>query len=202
MPSLFVISAPSGAGKTSLVKAALQADSSLALSVSHTTRQMRDGEEHGKDYYFVNIEEFKSIKLKGDFLEDAEVFGNFYGTSKQSIDSLLAQDHDVILEIDWQGALEVKRLIPECIAITILPPSRQALEDRLRGREQDSEEIIAKRMKEAANEMSHYDNSDYLIINDDFNTALNELLSICKAERLRCEQQTQRHSQLIQDLLR
>ena len=201
MTTLFVVSAPSGAGKTSLVKAALEADDILSLSISHTTRTQRDGEVNGKDYHFVSIDEFNHIKEQQAFLEYAEVFGNYYGTSKNSVENLLKQGKDVILEIDWQGAQQIKALMPECIAITILPPSRQALEDRLRGRQQDDESTIAKRMQEAANEMSHYRDSDYLIINDEFTTALNELLSICQAERLRCQHQIQKHQALIDELL-
>lgn len=202
MPSLFVISAPSGAGKTSLVKAALDSDLMLTLSVSHTTRTQRPGEINGQDYHFVSIEEFAHIRDKGAFLECAEVFGNFYGTSKASIDKMLSSGKDVILEIDWQGAEQVKKHIPACIAITILPPSRQALEDRLRGRQQDSEDVIAQRMQEAKNEMSHYANSDYLIINDQFEIAHQDLLAIIQAERLRCAQQAETHKDLIADLLR
>lgn len=201
MTALFVISAPSGAGKTSLLKAALETDKTLSLSISHTTRTQRDGEINGQDYHFVSQETFKSLNQENAFLESAEVFGNFYGTSKGSIEDLMEQGKDVILEIDWQGAEQVKKLMPECIAITILPPSRQALEDRLRGRQQDSEDIIAKRMQEAANEMSHYASSDYLIINDQFDSALNELLTVFKGERLRCQHQAIKHQALIAELL-
>ncbi len=201
MPSLFVISAPSGAGKTSLVKAALESDYMLTLSVSHTTRAQRKGEVNGTDYHFVSIDEFEQVKATGAFLEHAEVFGNFYGTSKTSIDSLLNSGKDVILEIDWQGAQQVQKIMPECIAITILPPSRQALEDRLRDRQQDSDETIAKRMLAATNEMSHYQSSDYLIINDQFDKALQELLTIIKSQRLSCTQQAQSNKDLIADLL-
>lgn len=202
MSSLFVISAPSGAGKTSLVRAALEQDPALTLSISHTTRSQREGEIDGKDYFFISIEQFNAMQAQHAFLESAEVFSNFYGTAKDSIEALLHSGNDVILEIDWQGAEQIKQLLPSAIAVTILPPSRQALEDRLRGRQQDDESTIAKRMQAAAAEMSHYHKSDYVIINDQFDQALQQLLSICQAERLRCTQQSQRHAALIQDLLR
>lgn len=201
MSSLFVISAPSGAGKTSLVRAALEQDDALTLSISHTTRPQREGEVDGKDYFFISTTQFKRMQAEQAFLESAEVFTNFYGTSKNSINDLLDSGNDVILEIDWQGAEQIKQIMPAAIAITILPPSRQALEDRLRGRQQDDESTIAKRMQAAAAEMSHYHKSDYLIINDTFELALQQLLSICQAERLRCAQQSQRHAALIKDLL-
>lgn len=202
MSSLFVISAPSGAGKTSLVHAALEKDNALTLSISHTTRPQREGEVDGKDYFFISTDQFQAMQAEQAFLESAEVFTNFYGTSKNSIDELLDSGKDVILEIDWQGAEQIKHIMPSAIAITILPPSRQALEDRLRDRQQDDEATIQKRMQAAAAEMSHYEKSNYLIINDKFEVALNQLLSIFQSERLRCQKQAKQHAALIKDLLK
>lgn len=202
MSSLFVISAPSGAGKTSLVHAALAKDNALTLSISHTTRAQREGEIDGEDYFFISTEQFKAMQAEQAFLESAEVFTNFYGTSKNSINDLLDSGKDVILEIDWQGAEQIKQFMPAAIAITILPPSRQALEDRLRQRQQDDEATIQKRMQAAAAEMSHYNKSDYLIINDNFEVALQQLLSIFQSQRLRCKIQAEHHAALIKDLLK
>src|SRR5687767_11669880 len=165
---LFTVSAPSGAGKTSLVKALVQRNPSVRISISHTTRAKRPGEVDAQDYFFVSKGEFMKRVSAGGFLEHAEVFGNYYGTSQQAVDELLKQGYDVILEIDWQGAAQVRRLRPEVVSIFILPPSRAVLEQRLRGRGQDSEAVITQRLAAARGEISHYAESDYLIINDDF----------------------------------
>ncbi|MCG8295926.1 MULTISPECIES: guanylate kinase [Pseudomonas] len=199
--TLYIVSAPSGAGKTSLVTALIKDDQHVRVSVSHTTRAMRPGEEHGVNYHFVIHEEFKALIAKGDFLEHAEVFGNFYGTSRSALQETLDQGYDLILEIDWQGAQQVRKLMPEALSVFILPPSQEALRQRLDGRGQDSEEIIAGRMKEAVSEMVHYDEYDYVIINDDFGVALDELKAVFKANRLLLKKQQQRHGALLEQLV-
>ncbi|WP_313454887.1 guanylate kinase [Pseudomonas sp.] len=199
--TLYIVSAPSGAGKTSLVTALIEADPRVSVSVSHTTRAMRPGEQHGVNYHFVSHDAFEELIAKGDFLEHAEVFGNFYGTSRSALQHVLDQGNDLILEIDWQGAQQVRALMPEALSVFILPPSQQALRARLDGRGQDSEEIIAGRMREAVTEMVHYDEYDYVIINDDFALALDELKSVFVANRLLLKKQQQRHSQLLEELL-
>ncbi|MDF9618939.1 guanylate kinase [Pseudomonas entomophila] len=199
--TLYIVSAPSGAGKTSLVTALIKDDQHVRVSVSHTTRAMRPGEEHGVNYHFVIHEEFKALIAKGDFLEHAEVFGNFYGTSRSTLQETLDQGYDLILEIDWQGAQQVRKLMPEALSVFILPPSQEALRQRLDGRGQDSEEIIAGRMKEAVSEMVHYDEYDYVIINDDFGVALDELKAVFKANRLLLKKQQQRHGALLEQLV-
>ncbi|WP_248918013.1 guanylate kinase [Pseudomonas entomophila] len=199
--TLYIVSAPSGAGKTSLVTALIRDDQHVRVSVSHTTRTMRPGEEHGVNYHFVIHEEFKALIAKGDFLEHAEVFGNFYGTSRSALQETLDQGYDLILEIDWQGAQQVRKLMPEALSVFILPPSQEALRQRLDGRGQDSEEIIAGRMKEAVSEMVHYDEYDYVIINDDFGVALEELKAVFKANRLLLKKQQQRHGALLEQLV-
>ena len=199
--TLYVVSAPSGAGKTSLLKAVLQKLPELKLSISHTTRPQRPGEENGVDYHFVNQDEFQKMLQEERFLEHAEVFGNFYGTSRDWLEQQLIEGHDVILEIDWQGARQVCKLMPECRGIFILPPSRQELLHRLTSRGQDSEEVIAQRMAAATAEMKHYDEYDYVVINDDFEVACNELIAIFTARRLRTASQKVRQYHLIQDLL-
>ncbi|CAK18052.1 guanylate kinase [Pseudomonas entomophila] len=199
--TLYIVSAPSGAGKTSLVTALIKDDQHVRVSVSHTTRAMRPGEEHGVNYHFVIHEEFKALIAKGDFLEHAEVFGNFYGTSRSALQETLDQGYDLILEIDWQGAQQVRKLMPEAVSVFILPPSQEALRQRLDGRGQDSEEIIAGRMKEAVSEMVHYDEYDYVIINDDFGVALDELKAVFKANRLLLKKQQQRHGALLEQLV-
>ncbi len=183
--SLFVIAAPSGAGKTSLIAALLQKSNTIQLSVSHTTRQPRDGEVDGQHYHFSSQTDFQEMVENDDFLEYAQVFDNFYGTSRQALEQQLATGNDVILEIDWQGARQVKKLIPNCVGIFIMPPSKQALQQRLTGRGQDSDEIINRRMADAVNEMSHYAEFDYLIINDDFEQALSELELVIAAQKYR-----------------
>ncbi|MCF1489036.1 guanylate kinase [Pseudomonas sp. AA27] len=199
--TLYIVSAPSGAGKTSLVTALIKDDTNVRVSVSHTTRAMRPGEEHGVNYHFVVHEEFKALIAQGDFLEHAEVFGNFYGTSRSALQETLDQGFDLILEIDWQGAKQVRKLMPEARSIFILPPSQEALRQRLDSRGQDSEEIIAGRMKEAVSEMVHYDEYEYVIINDDFDVALEELKTVFKANRLLLKKQQQRHGALLEQLI-
>lgn len=172
---LFVLSAPSGAGKTSLVRAVIERMSDVVASISHTTRPMRAGETDGEDYFFVTVETFAEMVKRRDFLEHAKVFDNFYGTSKLSVQALLDQGLKVILEIDWQGAAQVRHRVKESVSIFILPPSRMELENRLRSRGQDSEEVIAKRMRDAKNEIRHYGEFDHVILNDDFKSALRQL---------------------------
>src|SRR6218665_1205636 len=199
--NLFIVSAPSGAGKTSLVNALLQRLRDVRVSVSHTTRVQRPGERDGVNYHFVDRAQFQTLLDAGDFLESAEVFGNHYGTSQRWVRETLAGGTDVILEIDWQGAEQVRRLMPEAIAIFVLPPSRAALEQRLTGRGQDDTAVIAGRMAKAVDEMSHYPEADYLVVNDQFEVALDELCAIITASRLRLEQQRQRHAVLLGGLL-
>lgn len=199
--TLYTVSAPSGAGKTSLVQALIDTTDNVRVSVSHTTRAMRPGEENGVNYHFTERETF--IEMIGDnaFLEHAEVFGNLYGTSTQWVKDTLAGGTDVILEIDWQGAQQVRRLIPETMSVFILPPSRQELTRRLTGRGQDDSTIIDARMQEAINEMSHYVEGHYVIINDDFDIALSEFKAILLSQRLTLDNQQQRHEQLLSSLL-
>lgn len=175
---LFVIAAPSGAGKTTLVKAIVERNPELRFSVSFTTRKRRDTEVHGRDYFFVNNAEFERLKSKGALLESAVVFDNRYGTSRSQVEALLAQGHHVILEIDWQGARQVRQAMPDCVSIFILPPSRAELERRLRGRRTDSEAVIARRLRDALGDMSHWEEFDFVIINDELGTAIGELESI------------------------
>ncbi len=199
--TLFVISAPSGAGKTSLVKALLEQTENIGVSVSHTTRAMREGEQDGIDYNFINKETFVAMVEQSAFLEHAQVFDNFYGTSIANIEDKLKQGEDVILEIDWQGAAQVRKQLPYAVNIFILPPSQAALEERLRGRGQDSDEIILRRMRDAKSETSHYSEYDYLVVNDDFDKALIELQSIVLARRYRYGAQSQRLVPLLKELL-
>ncbi len=199
--TLYIVSAPSGAGKTSLLKAVLAEAEDIIVSVSHTTRPQRKGEEYGVDYHFIKMETFQRMINNGSFLEHAEVFGNFYGTSREWIEKKLSSGIDIILEIDWQGARQVREQMPESRSVFILPPSRQALEQRLHGRGQDSDEVIAKRMSAAKQEMSHYSEYDYIVINDDFETAKQELAAIFRAERQRTHHQMRRNARLIDDLL-
>lgn len=199
--TLFIVSAPSGAGKTSLVKELLQRDANIMVSVSHTTREPRWGEENGVAYNFVTTEEFDELIERGAFLEYAEVFTNKYGTSQLWVEDQLHKGIDVILEIDWQGAQQVRRLMPDCRSIFILPPSRDELERRLLGRGTDSQEVIDRRMAQAITEMSHYGEYDYLVINDDFYKAEQELHAIFLAHRLQQAVQAQNHQHLIAALL-
>jgi len=199
--TLYVFSAPSGAGKTSLVKALLDRTNDIGVSVSHTTRKPRSGEEHGKDYNFVSQDEFRSLIGQSAFLEHAQVFDHFYGTSKTWVEQEQKAGRDVILEIDWQGAQQIRQQMPEMIGVFILPPSREELLKRLTGRGTDSTDVIACRMLEAESEMSHYGEFDYLIINDDFDTALTELHAIVLARRQRTSAQSQKHQLLLDNLL-
>lgn len=198
---LYIISAPSGAGKTSLVRQLTARTDRLTVSISHTTRRIRPGETHGVDYFFVSQDEFQSLIDKGELLEYANVFGNFYGTAKTTVAQNLEQGLDVILEIDWQGAQQIRRIQPECLSIFILPPSTDVLEQRLRHRGQDDEHVIARRMQEAVTEISHHDEYDYLVVNDDFNWALNELNSIIIANRLCKDRQAANLKPLLTSLL-
>ena len=199
--TLYIISAPSGAGKTSLVKALIEGTDDIMVSVSHTTRGMREGEVDGRDYHFTDVETFRCMIADSAFLEHAEVFGNFYGTSRSSALDRMAQGMDVILEIDWQGAQQVREKMPEAVSIFILPPSREELERRLRGRGTDSDEVIARRLGEAVTEMGHYREFDYLVFNDDFDTALAQLRAIVLARRQRAEVQIPANQATLDALL-
>ena len=200
--TLYIISAASGVGKTSLVTKLLTLDTKITVSISTTTRKMRQGEEDGVNYHFVSVERFKEKVTENDFLEHAQVFDNFYGTSKSSVKETLNQGKDVILEIDWQGAQQVRKLIPEAVSISILPPSLTELNRRLTGRGTDSQEIINGRMAEAVSEMQHFDEFDYLVINDDFETALQDLNCIFLANRLTVKNQMATHRSLINELIK
>ena len=199
---LYVISAPSGAGKTSLVKALLESTPNLEVSVSHTTRSIRPGETDGINYHFVDQTEFESIRDANGFFEWAQVFGNFYGTSSQAVQKKLADGIDVILEIDWQGARQVKALVNTSISIFVLPPSTAALRSRLTDRGQDNEGIIEGRMQAARDEMAHYSEADFIVLNDEFETALHDLQSIVRAHRLSQKIQSRELTGVIADLLR
>ena len=199
--TLFTISAPSGAGKTSLVKALVEAVDGLQVSVSHTTRPRRPGEIDGVNYHFVARERFDAMLAEGAFLEYAEVFGNRYGTSQAWVNDRLGAGTDVLLEIDWQGAQQVKRLQPATCTIFILPPSRETLRERLTARAQDDPETIARRMATAVTEMSHYVEYDYLVFNDDFHSARDDLAAIVRCHRLRNEPQSRRHATTLARLL-
>ena len=198
--NLFIISAASGAGKTSLIKKLLENDAHLKLSISHTTRQPRPGELNGVHYHFVDDATFLSMLGDAKFLESAHVHGARYGTSQSAVDAPLAAGFDVILEIDWQGAAQVRRLYPQAISIFVLPPSIETLQNRLNGRGQDSAEVIAKRVAAARSEMAHVAEYDYVTINDDFNEALQDLGAIVRAQRLVTSVQLQRNASLIQTL--
>lgn len=199
--TLYTVSAPSGAGKTSLVAALVKSNPEVCVSISHTTRAMRPGEEDGVNYHFVNHATFESMLESGDFLEHARVFSNLYGTSQQWVVERLSQGIDVILEIDWQGAEQVRKLMPETVSLFILPPSLAALRQRLTGRGQDDEAVIEARMQEAINEISHYVAADYLIINDDFTVALAQLQSLITSQHLRLSRQAVKHQALLSELL-
>ncbi len=199
--TLYIVSAPSGAGKTSLVKALLDAQPQVRVSVSHTTRPMRPGEVDGANYHFVSREEFLERLQHDEFLEHAEVFGNLYGTSQRWVEQTLGEGYDLILEIDWQGAQQVRRLMPQAKSIFILPPTQEALRQRLTNRGQDSDEVIDKRMREAVSEMMHYVEYDYLVINDDFAHALIDLQAIFRANQLLQSAQQKRFEGLLKQLL-
>lgn len=198
---LYTVSAPSGAGKTSLVKALVDASADLRVSVSHTTRPMRPGEVDGVNYHFVDHPTFESMLDDNAFLEHAEVFGNFYGTSRAWVENTLDAGQDVILEIDWQGAEQISRLMPEAVAIFILPPSKAALRERLTTRGQDDSAVIEGRMAEAVSEMSHYQLARYLVVNDQFEDALADLKAILRSQRLLRDAQQHRYQHLLDDLL-
>ncbi|MDX1800539.1 MAG: guanylate kinase [Marinobacter sp.] len=200
--TLYVISAPSGAGKTSLVGALLERDSLLGVSVSHTTRPMRPGEVDGVNYHFVSRPEFEAMISEGQFLEHASVFGNYYGTSQVWVEQTLAAGRDVILEIDWQGAVQVRRLMTDCVSIFIAPPSPEVLRERLTGRGTDSPEVVERRLREAREECQHAQEFDYLVVNDQFDEALRQLHAIVTAQRLRIEVQEVRYRSLLSALTR
>ncbi|MDF1780767.1 MAG: guanylate kinase [Alcanivoracaceae bacterium] len=199
--TLFIISAPSGAGKTSLVAAVVERVKDLRISVSHTTRGQRPGEVEGHNYHFVDREHFQAKVDAGRFLEHAEVFGNLYGTSADWVSDTLKAGEDVVLEIDWQGAQQVRRLMPQAVSIFILPPSLEILAQRLRGRGSDDEDVIAKRLSGAREEMSHYPEFDYLIVNDDFQRALADLRAVVYASRLMQARQQKRLETQLEALL-
>jgi guanylate kinase len=199
--TLFTVSAPSGAGKTSLVSALVKSNPEVCVSVSHTTRPMRPGEVNGVNYHFVDHATFEQMLEQNAFLEHARVFSNCYGTSQQWVLDTLAQGIDVVLEIDWQGAQQVRKLLPETVGLFILPPSLACLRQRLTGRGQDDQSVIDARMNEAISEISHYPEADYLIINDDFTTALAQLQALITSQHLRLSRQVERHQQLLTDLL-
>ena len=199
--SLFVIAAPSGAGKTSLVKTVLDRDPGLKVSISHTTRKPRPHERDGEHYHFVTTDEFKRLVAADQFLENAQVFDNFYGTSRAGVEALRSAGHDVILEIDWQGAQQVRKAQPDCRTIFILPPSRAELEARLRNRKTDSEEVIARRLRDAEADMSHYAEFDYVVVNDKFEKAADELLGILRGGGADFGSQRPGLAPLLKDLL-
>lgn len=199
--NLFILSAPSGAGKSSLINALLSQHSDMQLSVSHTTRAPRAGEIDGVHYHFVNVDTFKSLIAKNEFLEWAEVFGNYYGTSKTAIADELAKGRDVFLDIDWQGARQIRELVTSVQSIFILPPSVEELERRLNQRGQDSAEVINKRMQQAKSEMSHVTEYDYVLVNDDFQQCLSDFQHVVLAKRLQLSKQQQKHQALLAGLL-
>jgi guanylate kinase len=199
--TLYIISAASGAGKTTLVSAVLQQVTDLEVSVSHTTRAPREGEVDGVNYHFVDKDKFEAMVEDSEFFEYATVFGNMYGTSRQHIQEQLLKGKDVILEIDWQGARQIRQLMPDCRSVFIVPPSTAALRERLTSRGQDDESVIEQRMHEAISEMSHYVEFDYLIINDDFDEARDNLAAIIKGNRMLHEHQQHKHADLLARLL-
>lgn len=199
--SLFTIAAASGSGKTSLVTALNQAMSNLQVSISHTTRAIREGEQEGRHYFFVSKQRFLGMIAADEFLENAEVFGHYYGTSKQWVENALMSGIDVILEIDWQGSAQIRRQFPTSTSIFILPPSIAVLRERLLNRQQDSMDVIDRRLAMANKEISHCTEFDYLVINDDFDHALDDLRTIIKAKRLETSAQLKRQSKLVEDLL-
>lgn len=199
--NLFILSAPSGAGKSSLLKALTNNHSDMQVSVSHTTRSVRPGEENAVHYHFVTVDEFQQHIEQGHFLEWAEVFGNFYGTSKIAIEQMLNDGIDVFLDIDWQGAQQIRELFPEVITIFIAPPSRSELESRLLKRGQDDKSVIDQRMAQAIAEISHYPEFDYLLVNDNFEQCLNDLTTLVLSQRLKLTNQAIKYDQLLKDLL-
>jgi len=199
--TLYIVAAPSGAGKSSIGNAGLARDADIALSISFTSRGARPGERHAQHYHFITADEFKAMIRAGDFFEYAEVHGDWKGTARQSVEPQLAAGKDVLLEIDWQGARQVREKVPEAVSVFILPPSRDALEQRMRARGQDSEEVIQRRLAAAREEMSHYAEFDYVIVNDVFEAAVEQMHAIFTASRLRREAQDTRHAGLIAALL-
>lgn len=199
--TLFIVSAPSGAGKTSLVRELIESLDGIQVSVSHTTRAKREGEVDGVNYHFIDVPDFEAMIKRGDFFEYAKVFDNYYGTSRKAAQTLLEAGQDVILEIDWQGAQQVREQMPNAVSIFILPPSRDELERRLASRGTDEHAIIARRMRDAVSEMSHFNEYDYLVINDDFTTALQELQSLVISRRLTLATVSERHAPLLDALL-
>ncbi|MCF7223842.1 guanylate kinase [Marilutibacter chinensis] len=199
--TLFIVAAPSGAGKSSIVNAVLARDPNICLSISFTSRKPRPGERHAEHYHFVSEAEFERMVEAGDFFEHARVHGDWKGTARQSVEPQLAAGRDVLLEIDWQGARQVRRQVPGAISVFILPPSRAALEQRMRNRGQDSEAVIAQRLAAAREEMSHYGEFDYVIVNEHFAVAVDEMCAVFTASRLRREMQIARHGKLISALL-
>ena len=201
--TLYIVSAPSGAGKSSLINALLNANAAqdMKVSISHTTRASRPGEENGVHYHFVAVGEFKNLIEKQAFLEYAQVFGNFYGTSRLWIEENLAQGIDIFLDIDWQGAQQVRKLMPQAKSIFILPPSKEELERRLNTRGQDSAEVIASRMAKAQSEISHYNEYDYLIVNDDFDVAMTDLQAIIRAEKIKKDKLAVKYRDMLNRLL-
>lgn len=198
--SLFMVVAPSGAGKSTLVNALLAQEPAIKLSISYTTRQPRPGEQHGREYYFTSVEDFLKRREDGEFLESAEVHGNYYGTSRLIIEKEMKAGRDVLLEIDWQGAQQVKKQFPSAVQVFILPPSIDALEERLKKRGQDEPHVITRRILAAGGEIAHAPESEYVIINQEFATALAELTAIVKASRCRFAQQAARNASLFAQL--
>lgn len=201
--TLYIVSAPSGAGKSSLINALLETNPTydMKVSVSHTTRGMRPDEKHGVHYNFISVEAFTDLADEGSFLEHAEVFGNYYGTSRPWIEEQLNKGIDVFLDIDWQGAQQIREQMPAAKSLFILPPSKEELERRLSARGQDSEAVIVRRMQEARSEISHYNEYDYVIVNDDFDAALMDFKSIIRAERLKQDKQTAKYNSMLNALL-
>ena len=199
--TLYIVAAPSGAGKSSIVNAVLARDPNISLSISFTSRQPRPGERHAEHYHFIEAAAFEAMVAAGDFFEHALVHGDWKGTARQSVEPQLSAGRDVLLEIDWQGARQVRSKIPDAVSVFILPPSRAALEERMRKRGQDSEAVIAQRLAAAREEMSHYGEFDYVIVNEVFETAVAEMCSIFTASRLRKDAQVARHARLITSLL-
>ncbi|HYG31715.1 MAG TPA: guanylate kinase [Methylophilaceae bacterium] len=199
--NLFIITAPSGAGKTSLVRELLACDANVQKSVSYTTRQPRPGEVSGQDYHFVDESQFLHMLKEGAFLESAEVHGARYGTAQEQVEAVLDEDRDVVLEIDWQGAAQVRSLYPQAVSIFVLPPSLESLRQRLTNRGQDSDGVIARRWAAAREEMSHVGEFDYVTINDEFDVALKDICAIVRTQRLKRDKQLRRHELLLQELL-
>ena len=197
---LYIVSAPSGAGKTSLVRAVLGVDPLVKKSVSYTTRAPRPAEVNGEAYHFISPEEFERMRTRGEFLETATVHGNLYGTAKRTVDDMCERGDDVLLEIDWQGAAQVRKLHSDAVSVFVLPPSLEALEQRLRGRGQDDADVIARRLEASRGEMAHVVEFDYVIINDEFHRAAQDLISIIRAERLKASRQLERHADLFNRL--